>query len=191
MKHVVLSITGASGALYGLTALDQLLRQEEVTVHLIVSRWARKVILSETSCPLEEHLRDLEGNLILCDHENMADRISSGSFQTAGMLIAPCSSGTLCSIASGLSTNLSERAAAVTLKERRPLVLMVRESPLSPIMLQQMLSLSQAGAVIMPPVPAFYTKPERIEDIVTQSVLRALSLLDIHIPEMKGWEPHA
>lgn len=191
MRHIILSITGASGALYGLTALDRLLSLKDITVHLIVSRWAREVILTETSCSLEEHLREQERNLVLCDHENMADHISSGSFQTAGMLIAPCSSGTLCSIASGLSTNLCERAAAVTLKERRPLVLMVRESPLSPIMLQQMLSLSQAGAVIMPPVPAFYTRPESIEDIVTQSVLRALSLLDIHTPDMKGWEPNA
>ncbi len=194
MNSIILGITGASGASFGLSALKILTESESYTVHMIVSPWAHKVILEETGSSLESHLKffselsDIRDKVIIHQHDDLSASVSSGSFPTLGMLIAPCSMSTLCGIAAGLSGNLIERTAAVTLKERRPLVLLARETPLSTIHLEQMHKLSLAGGIIMPPVPAFYNKPKTIEDIVNDTTSRALRLLGVINPDFTGWK---
>lgn len=194
MKSYIAAITGASGAVYGIRMLQLLLQQDDCTVHAVISPWAERVMIKETGQSLSEHL-DLDtfqksGRLVIHSHGDMAAAISSGSFPVHGMAVAPCSMGTLSAIASGLSNNLIERAAAVTLKERRPLVLMPRETPLSSIHLERMREISLAGGIIMPPVPAFYNHPETIDDIVDQTVRRTLHLLGIENIVQKIWRSH-
>jgi polyprenyl P-hydroxybenzoate/phenylacrylic acid decarboxylase-like protein len=130
---------------------------------------------------------DVRERITIHGHKDMRATIASGSNPTGGMIITPCSMGTLCSIASGLSGNLIERAAAVCLKERRPLVLMARESPLSTIHLEQMAAVSRAGAVLFPPMPALYLKPQSIEQMVTQIIARALTHMGIENSDIQGW----
>ncbi|MEQ8664572.1 MAG: UbiX family flavin prenyltransferase [Rhodospirillales bacterium] len=180
---VVVGISGASGAVYGIEAL-RLLREIGVPTHLVVSELGAQTIGIETEMSLDD-VRALADT----HHSNkdLTSAIASGSFITRGMLIAPCSIKTLSGVANSFSMNLMVRAADVTLKERRPLVLMVRETPFHRGHLRLMSDAAAAGARIMPPVPAFYTKPRSVEDIVRHSVARALDLLGIENDLIERW----
>lgn len=170
-------MTGASGAIHGVRLLE-MLRGTDVETHLVMSRWAARTLVHETA-----YTPDQVTALASVTHA-LADQgapISSGSFLTLGMVIAPCSVRTLAAIAHGLGDNLIHRAADVVLKERRRLVLAVREAPLSEIHLENMLKLARMGAVVSPPVPAFYTRPASIDAMVTDTCLRLLDPFGIHV----------
>ncbi|MCL6634697.1 MAG: UbiX family flavin prenyltransferase [Peptococcaceae bacterium] len=181
--RVVVGISGASGAVYGITILEQL-KKYGVETHLIISRWARRTIELET-----DYTPGQVASLACRCYEadDLAAAVSSGSFAHSGMVVAPCSMKTLASIACGYSDNLIARAADVTLKEGRRLVLLPRETPLSPIHLENMLKLARLGVVIMPPVPAFYHRPQTVADVVRQSAGRALDLLGVENDLFRRW----
>ena len=188
MKQIIIAMTGATGALYALRLLDRLLVQDQVCVHFVASPWAERVVQEETGTTLDVHVSQYDSaGFVRYDHSDLASSLSSGSFCIDAMVIIPCTMGTLGAIASGLSSNLIERAASVTLKERRPLILVARESPLSTIALQQMLTLSQAGAMILPPMPTFYRHPISVEDLVDTTVDRVLDELHLADGKMKRW----
>ena len=180
---VLVAITGASGANYGIEAL-RLLKSIGHPTHLILSEVARRTIEIETDYSIDEVKSFAE---IVHSNKDQAACVSSGSYQTQGMLIAPCSIKTLSGIANSYNDNLIIRAADVTLKERRRLVLMVRETPLHAGHIRLMAQATEAGAIIFPPMPAFYARPSSIEELVRQSVGRALDLLDIKHNEIKRW----
>lgn len=184
MTRVVVGISGASGALYGVRALELLREMEGVETHLIISPSGRTTIGVETDWTAG----DVEA---LADHthgsRDIGAAISSGSFTTAGMIVAPCSIKSLSAIANSFSAELIGRAADVTLKERRPLVLLVRETPLHLGHLQLMQRVTEMGAVVYPPVPALYNRPASIDDMVTHSVGRALEHLGLEVPNLKRW----
>jgi flavin prenyltransferase len=182
-RRLIVAITGATGTIFGVRLL-QLLQESEVETHLIMSRWAGRTLLEETPHTIEDVQRMATRVYPLTDQ---GATISSGSFLTDGMVIVPCSMRTLAAIAHGLGDNLIHRAADVILKERRRLVLAVREAPLSGIHLGNMLELSRMGAVICPPVPAFYNRPQTIDDIVNHTVARLLDQLDIHLDIQSRW----
>ena len=182
-NRLIVAITGASGSIYGIRVL-QLLRQTDIEAHLVISKWGARTMLHETSCTLKE-VQALAHTVYHSNDEGAA--ISSGSFRTRGMLVAPCSARSLASIAHGLGDSLVHRAADVILKERRRLVLAVREAPLSEIHLTNMLTLSRMGVVICPPMPAFYTKPASLDDLVTYTAVRLLDQFDIHI-DVPRWD---
>jgi flavin prenyltransferase len=175
--RLIVALTGASGSLYGIRVL-QLLRQTGIEAHLVLSKWGARTLVHETPYSVKD-VQALAHTVYSANDEGAA--ISSGSFRTRGMLIAPCSARSLASIAHGLGDSLVHRAADVVLKERRRLVLAVREAPFSEIHLENMLKLSRMGVVICPPVPAFYTKPATIDDLVTYTAIRLLDQFDIHI----------
>ncbi len=181
--RLIVGISGASGAVYGVRALEQL-RTMGVETHLIVTRSAHLTLLQELSLrPGDLSVKaDVVHNV-----QDIGASISSGSFLTMGMLIAPCSVRTMSEIASGVTSTLMSRAADVVLKERRRLVLMVRETPLHLGHLRTMTALAEIGAVIMPPVPACYSAPRSIDDIVDQSVGRALDQFGIHNETLRRW----
>ncbi|MDZ7783465.1 MAG: UbiX family flavin prenyltransferase [Halioglobus sp.] len=181
---VIVGISGASGIVYGVRALE-LLRDSGVPTHLVMSRSAKLTLGYELDMPLST-LEALATEVHPVN--NIGASIASGSFATRGMLIAPCSVRTLSEIATGVTSTLLTRAADVVLKERRRLVLMVRETPLHTGHLRTMTQLSEMGAVIAPPVPAFYTRPETLDEVVTQSVGRALDLFDLNISEVRRWQ---
>lgn len=183
MKRLVVAISGASGPIYGIRLL-QALREAGVQVHLILSPWAEKTIAVETSWTVRD-VKALAHRVYAAD--NMAAAVSSGSFRHDGMVIAPCSMRTLAAIAHGLSDNLIARAADVTLKERRPLILVPRETPLNMIHLENMLKLHHAGAIIMPPVPSFYHRPRTIDDLLDHFTGRILDLLGIENTLVARW----
>lgn len=181
--RIILGITGASGSILGVRLL-QALRELEVETHLVMSRWAKATLLHETSFTVN----DVEGLAsIVYPNENQAACISSGSFKTDGMIVAPCSMKTLAAIRSGYSDNLLCRSADVTLKERRKLVLLARESPLNEIHLENMLALTRMGVVIFPPVPAFYSLPRNLDDIVNQIAGRVLDQFGLELPGTQRW----
>ncbi|MGH7074447.1 MAG: UbiX family flavin prenyltransferase [Stellaceae bacterium] len=182
-KRLIVGISGASGVIYGIKAL-KVLKATGIETHLVMSKSAEITLAYETTIKVAE-VRAL-ADVIHPTHDIGAS-ISSGSFQTAGMLIAPCSIRTLSEITHGTTSSLLTRAADVVLKERRRLVLMVRETPLHLGHLRTMTAASEMGAVIMPPVPAFYGKPTSIDDLVTQSVGRALDLFGIDLRLFKRW----
>lgn len=185
--RLVLGITGASGAIYGVEMLKAL-RRLGVETHLIVSRAAALTIHHETELTLDQVK-------VLADvcHPigDIGASCASGSHQTMGMVIAPCSMKTLAEIASGVTSNLISRSADVVLKERRRLVLMVRETPLNEIHIRNMLDVTRAGGIVAPPVPAFYTRPQSLNDIVTHTVGRVLDLFDLSPNWIQRWEPKA
>jgi polyprenyl P-hydroxybenzoate/phenylacrylic acid decarboxylase-like protein len=172
---IVVAITGATGVIYGIRALE-VLRELAIPTHLVMTDWGARTILVETDRKPQE-IRDLAD--AVSDPIEMDAPIASGTFSTAGMLVAPCSMKSLAAIAHGVGQTLVHRAAEVNLKERRKLVLLVRESPLSVIHLENMLAVARAGAIVMPPVPAFYAKPASVEDVVDQTVGRMLDLFDV------------
>jgi flavin prenyltransferase len=187
---LVLAVTGASGSPYGLRLLETLLRAGR-TVHLVLSPAAIEVLFCETDRrvdPANFRLRDFLGPLAdelpgervrHHEHRDFRAGIASGSFPTAGMVVCPCSMGTVAAIAHGLSQNLIHRAADVHMKERRPLILVPRETPLSAIQLRNLATCAEAGAVVMPAMPAFYTRPKRIEDMVDFVVARICDHLGV------------
>lgn len=183
--RVIVGISGASGAVYGYRMLEEMRRLGTVDVHLIMTRAAERTAWLE----MGKVAADFKA---LADHtysqDDIGARLASGSFLTHGMVIAPCSINTLSSVAAGLGANLLTRAADVCLKERRRLVLMVRESPFHLGHLRSMAALAEMGAIVAPPVPAFYDKPETVDDIVNHSVHRVLDLLGIPCEDTKRWD---
>lgn len=173
---ITLGITGASGAIYGIRLLE-ILQKTEHEVALILSDWGKKTIALETPYTLEEVSAMAD---TLYDNEDLTAAVASGSYGTDAVIIAPCSMKTLAAIANGYSENLIVRVADVALKERRPLVLMPRETPLTSIHLRNMTALTEAGGILVPPMAAFYHKPQTVGEIVDQSVGKVLDLL--HIP---------
>ncbi|MCA0385061.1 MAG: UbiX family flavin prenyltransferase [Firmicutes bacterium] len=188
MKRVIVGLTGASGSLLAQSVIDQLLTLGH-EVHFVASKLGEKVMAYELETPYETVLAAFKENPLfhLYDNDNLFAAISSGSFPIDGMCIVPCSMGTLGKIASGITDTLICRAADVSLKERRPLVLMTRETPLNGIHLENMLKLSRYGAVIMPPVPAFYNRPQTVTAIVEQTAARALRTLGIMTEAYPVW----
>ena len=182
-KRLIIGISGASGVTYGVRML-QLLRNAGVETHLVMSKTAELTFAYETDLKIGE-VRELANVSHAID--DMAASISSGSFRTAGMIVAPCSMRSMSEIASGVTTTLLTRAADVVLKERRRLVLMVRETPLHTGHLRTMTALSEMGAIIAPPVPAFYAKPENLEEMVDHTVGRVLDLFDVDVGIVRRW----
>jgi len=176
-------MTGATGMIFGVRLL-QVLRDSDVETHLVMSKWAARTLVEETSFTVEQ-VQQLATQAYPVTDQGAA--VSSGSFLTMGMVVVPCSMRTLAAIAHGLGDNLIHRAADVTIKERRRLVLAIRESPLSEIHLENMLKLSRMGVVISPPMPAFYNQPQSIDDIVKYTVARLLDQLDIHVDVHNRW----
>jgi 4-hydroxy-3-polyprenylbenzoate decarboxylase len=180
---VIVGITGATGAIYGIRLLEAL-RAVDVETHLIISKWGESNIAIETSYTVKE-VRDLASYNY--SESNQAAVVSSGSFITNGMIIAPCSMKSLAAISYGLADNLLARAADVIIKENRRLVIIPRESPLSAIHLENMLRLSKLGVTILPPMPAFYNKPKTIDDIINHTVARTLDQFGIDNNITKRW----
>jgi 4-hydroxy-3-polyprenylbenzoate decarboxylase len=185
VKRLVVGISGASGVIYGIRMLEMLKIIGGVETHLVMSRFARLNIEIETT-----HTRQYVESLAdeVHGYHNQAASISSGSFKTDGMVVAPCSMKTLSAIAHSAADNLLTRAADVVLKERRTLVLMPREAPLHVGHCKLLYEAAQLGAVIAPPMPAFYNNPETIDDIVNHSVGRVLDLFDLDAGILKRWE---
>ena len=181
--RLVVGITGATGARLGVRTL-QILKDARVETHLVLSKWGARTLLHETPHTID-YVKSLATETYSDNDQGAA--ISSGSFITDGMIVAPCSVRTLAAIAHGHGDNLVHRAADVVLKERRKLVLMVRETPLSDIHLENMLKLSRMGVVIAPPVPAFYTSPQTLDDVVNHIVVRALDQFGLHLDNADRW----
>ncbi|MFN8060964.1 MAG: UbiX family flavin prenyltransferase [Vicinamibacterales bacterium] len=184
-KRLIVGLTGATGVVFGVRLLEMLRRHTDVETHLVMSQWAARTLVHETNhTPAEVEA--------LAHHvHHIADHgapISSGSFLTDGMVIAPCSVRTLSSIASGAGYNLLHRAADVVLKERRRLVLAVRETPLNDIHLEHMLKLSRMGAVVAPPLPAFYHRPRSLDEVVDHTVMRLLDQFGLHLEGATRWD---
>lgn len=182
-SKLIVAITGATGAVLGIRALEAL-RQAGVESHVIVSKWAQQTVAHETGMTLED-VRALSD--VWYPPGDMAASISSGSCRTDGMLVIPCSAASLAAIATGAGTHLVHRAADVTLKERRRLVLVVRETPLSAVHLKNMLELARLGVTILPPLPAFYNQPASIDDLVNHIVARALDQFGIDTAFARRW----
>ncbi len=183
-RRLVIGISGASGAIYGIRLLE-ILRDTDIETHLIISRSAKITIAHEDN----RKISDITSMATVhYGAEDIAAAISSGSFQTMGMIIAPCSMRSLGEIATGNTTSLLTRAADVVLKERKRLVLLARESPLHLGHLRAMVAATEIGAIICPPVPAFYNKPATIQDMVDHTLGRALDLFDIDAGIVKRWK---
>lgn len=184
MKRIIIGMSGATGQIYGIRLLKILHEMNDVEVHLIMSEWAKK------TCGLETNL---DVNTItgladkVYDYDNMAAQVSSGSFSRDAMLVVPCSIKTLSAIANSYNDNLLVRAADTTLKENKPLILSLRETPLHRGHIRLMGLAAEAGAIIAPPVPMFYHAPRTIEDLVDQTVFRLLDLVGITVPGTKRW----
>ena len=181
--RLVIGLSGASGVAYGIRLLEAV-RELGLESHLVVTKPAEMTIGYETRLSPKQVVAKADYNYAITD---IAAPIASGSFRTKGMIVAPCSVRTMSEIATGVTTNCLTRAADVMLKERRPLVLMVRETPLHLGHLRTMTALAEMGAIILPPVPAFYAEPKTLADLVDQMVGRALDLLGYDWPDMKRW----
>jgi 4-hydroxy-3-polyprenylbenzoate decarboxylase len=182
--RIIIGITGASGAAYGI-ALLKAVREFDIESHLIISQAASLTIHHETDLSVQD-VKDMADKVYAIG--DVAASCSSGSFNTLGMIIAPCSMKTLGEIASGVTSNLISRSADVVLKERRRLVLLARESPLTEIHIRNMLAVTRAGAIVAPPVPAFYNRPASIDDIVMHTVGRALDLFGLTPDWVQRWD---
>jgi flavin prenyltransferase len=182
--RLIVGMTGATGAPLGVRLLEVLRDLDDVETHLVMSRWARATIELETAYTVREVAKLAD---VVYASGDQAAAISSGSFLTAGMVIVPCSMKTLAGIRTGYADGLVARAADVCLKERRRLVLVPRETPLSDVHLENMLALSRMGATILPPVPAFYNHPESLADMVDHLVVRILDQFGITAPGAKRW----
>ena len=188
MKRLIVAITGASGVIYGIRALEILRKIKDIESHVILSPSAARTIAEETDYAIDavKKLAD-----VIYNHKDIGAAISSGSFKTEGMLVAPCSVKTLSGIANCYNEELIVRAADVCLKERRRVVLMFRETPLHAGHIRLMEQATQNGAIVMPPVPGFYSRPKSIDDMVTHSTGRALDLLGIDAGVVKRWKDDA
>ncbi len=183
--RIIVGISGASGAIYGVRLLERLSRRQDAEVHLVLSRSGEKTLRLETGRTVAE-LRQLAHCWYAV--EDIGCRLASGSYRTDAMVIAPCSIHTMSAIAQGISSNLMTRAADVILKEKRRLILLVRESPFHLGHLRNMTALAEMGAIIAPPVPGFYTNPKTVEEIVDHSVDRVLDLLELPDPAIRRWD---
>jgi flavin prenyltransferase len=193
MARYLLCLTGASGAVYGIRLLAALASDEGpcpgAEIHLVASEWAERVVLEETSLSVAEQADKLgKGRVRIHKPDDLASPLSSGSFRLTGTIVAPCSSGSACAIAAGISSNLVQRAAAVALKEGWPLVLVPRETPLSLPTLRAFVALKESGAAILPACPSFYRHPASIDDLIDQVVFRVLDSLGLSMPGAKRWE---
>jgi 4-hydroxy-3-polyprenylbenzoate decarboxylase len=191
VSRLVVAISGASGSVYGIRLLEILRGYREIETHLILSRSAKRTIVSET----DWDIKDVEG---LADHRydnaDIGATLASGSFRTMGMVIAPCSIKTAAGIAACYADNLIARAADVTLKEGRPLIMLIRETPLHVGHLKMMLALAEMGAVVLPPLPAFYNRPKDLDDVVNHTIARVLDRLGLPqtlVAEWQGTRPRA
>nr|WP_010394686.1 UbiX family flavin prenyltransferase [Paracoccus sp. TRP] len=181
--RMAVGISGASGFVYGVRLLE-ILRDLGIETHVVVSRAALLTMVHETGCKLS----DVEARAdFLYRSDDVAASISSGSFRTMGMIVAPCSMKTLAEIAQGVTSGLISRAAEVTLKERRRLVLMTRETPLTRSHLQNMLAVTEMGGIIAPPVPAFYARPASLDDMVDHTLGRVLDMFDLDSGKVRRW----
>ncbi|WP_105436695.1 UbiX family flavin prenyltransferase [Neorhizobium sp. T25_13] len=185
MRRIIIAITGASGVVYGVRALQLLRQVEDIETHAVISPSAFRTAIDEIDMSADE-IKSLAD--VLYNHKDIGAALSSGSFRTAGMLVAPCSVKTLSGIANCYNDELIVRAADVCLKERRRVVLLFRETPLHAGHIALMDQATRNGAIVMPPVPAFYSKPNSLDEMVTQTVGRALDLFDIHLPMVKRWK---
>ena len=183
-SRLIVGITGATGTIFGVRIL-QMLHGSGVETHLVMSKWAQRTLTHETPYSIKQ-VQELATQSYGSGDQGAA--ISSGSFVTLGMVIAPCSMRSLAAIAHGLGDNLVHRAADVVLKERRKLVLVVRESPFSEIHLENMLKLARMGVVILPPVPAFYNHPQSLDDMINHVAMRVVDQFDIHLDVMNRWD---
>jgi polyprenyl P-hydroxybenzoate/phenylacrylic acid decarboxylase-like protein len=181
--RIIVAMTGATGAIYGIRLLEELTNLG-VESHLVLSRWAEATIVKETGRTARQVALMAS---VLHSRDNLGAVIASGSFRHDGMIIAPCSMKTLSAIRHGYGEGLIPRAADVTLKERRRLVLVVRETPLNDIHLENMLALSRMGAIIAPPVPAFYSSPQTIDDLVGHTIGRVLDLFGLELLQLQRW----
>ena len=184
MKRIVVSITAASGAIYGIRLLEALAR-EDVEIHLVISEWASRVIELETSYSVKDVEKLAHRNYQIDD---LSAPISSGSFMVQAMVVIPCSMKTLGSVACGYADNLISRAADISIKEGRKLIIVPRETPLNAIHLENMLKLSRLGVVILPPMPAFYTEPSSLDDLINHTVGKVLDQLGIENSLYKRWK---
>lgn len=182
-KRIIIGISGATGVIYGIRALE-VLRRLQIETHLVLSKAAEMTLHYETDLTVKELRQKAAVNYGIQD---VGAAISSGSFHTMGMLIAPCSIKTMSAIAHSVTDNLLTRAADVALKERRRLVLLLRETPLTAGHLKNMLALTESGGIVAPPVPAFYTRPQTLNDIVDHTIGRALDLFGIDTGEFSRW----
>ena len=185
MRRLIIGISGATGAIYGVRLLQVLKSAPDIETHLVMSKAAERTVTYETelTIPQVRAMADVAYNIA-----DIGATVSSGSFQTEGMIIAPCSMKTLATVAHSLSIDLLGRAADVILKERRPLVLLVREAPLHLGHLRLMVQAAEMGAIIVPPVPAFYNFPKTLDDIVNHTVGRVLDLFHIDVDIVKRWQ---
>ena len=183
VRRVIVGMTGASGAIYGIRLLEAL-RDEPIEVHLVMSEWARKTIVLETDYRAATVAKLAD---VVYPEDDMSAPVGSGSFLADGMIVAPCSMKSVAAIANGLSQNVLHRAADCTLKEQRKLVLLVREAPLSVIHLENMLRVARAGAIVSPPVPAFYARPQSLDEMVDHTIGRLLDHFAIERGMVRRW----
>jgi 4-hydroxy-3-polyprenylbenzoate decarboxylase len=186
MRRLIVGMTGSTGAVFGIRLLEAL-KHSEVESHLIISKWAQRTIEHETRHSVEQ-VRSLA--TVVHSQGDMGASISSGSFLTEGMVVIPCSVRTLGGIANGYGEHLVHRAADVILKERRRLVLVVRETPLSEVHLENMLKLARMGVIMLPPMPAFYNHPQTVDDVIDHIVARVLDQFGIEAHFAKRWDGH-
>ncbi len=182
--RLIVGISGASGVIYGVRLL-QALKALPVETHLVMTRTAEVTLAHETQMKVADVRRLAD---VAYPIDDLAAAISSGSFQTIGMIVAPCSMRSLGEIAHGISSNLLTRAADVVLKERRRLVLVARETPLHAVHLRNLLTVSELGAIVAPPMPAFYNKPKTLDDVIDHTVGRVLDLFDLDTGKVKRWK---
>ena len=185
MKRYVVGITGSTGSLYGIRLLQELRAVPDVEVHLVISAPGKRTLVEETdwSVPAVEALAH-----VVHDNKDVGASIASGSFRTAGMVIAPCSIKTVSAVANSYGDTLVARAADVHLKEGRPLIAVVRETPLHAGHLRQLLTLAELGGVVLPPMPAFYLRPKSVDDVVNHTVARVLDRLGLRQDLVPEWE---
>ncbi|MDS0256529.1 UbiX family flavin prenyltransferase [Thermoplasmatales archaeon AK] len=184
-RRLVIAVTGATGSVYGHRMLLALRKVKDVETHLVATAGSGETLRLETGISLDE-LRGLAD--FSYEEFDFAASISSGSFSTMGMIVAPCSMKTLSSIATGFEHNLVSRAAMVTLKERRPLILLVRETPLNLIQLRNMVTVTEAGGIIMPPLPPLYFGMKSVDELIDLTVGRVLNLIGVNTPLMREWK---
>jgi flavin prenyltransferase len=185
-RRIAVGISGASGFTYGVRLLE-LLRELDIETHVTISRSALLTMQQETEHKLAD-VNALASFTYRCD--DMAAAISSGSFSTLGMIVAPCSMKTLAEIAGGLSSSLISRAADVTLKERRPLVLLARETPYTLAHLRNMIAVTEMGGIVAPPVPAFYARPASLDEMIDHTLGRVLDLFGLDCNVVRRWKEH-
>ena len=195
MKRLIVGITGASAVIYGVRLLEILSRREEIEVHLTISKSGARALWEELKIDIDIESFELESligttsdNIVYHHEADIGASIASGSFRTEGMIVVPCSMGTVASIASGISRNLIQRAADVCIKERRKLVIVPRETPLSSIHLENMLKLSRIGVCVLPAMPGFYHFPKTVDDQINFVVTKILDQFDIDSGLTQRWK---